>query len=334
MPEQIPAPLRGSRGRGLASTCREVAYTMNSTVPQERPEAAVYIYVLYFREDITTCYIGQTNNPDARLQQHLSRSSLKAVNLKNAWIKSRLQADTQLLMEIIEVCPTREEANDREIFWIKSFKASGLNLKNSTRGGEGIIGLEFSFDHRARLGMRMRALRMFRPELWNTPKKRGPRSHRQKAQWAEVLRGSKGKKKTQQTKRRMSEAQKKRWKEAPLDKKAANAERLAGYREGTHPALGAKHSPEAIERRRKSLAKAYHLISPEGISTRIVNMAEFARENGLDKRNLQALVTGRQKTHRGWSLDTERPQGYKPVYDTKIAVEPITDADFKEVWDV
>ena len=98
--------------------------------------------------------------------------------------------------------------------------------------------------------------------------------------------------------------------------------------------MGVKHSPETIERRRKSLAKAYHLISPEGISTRIVNMSEFARENGLDKRNLQALVAGRQKTHRGWSLDTKRPQGYKPVYDTKITVEPITDADFKDVWDV
>ena len=48
--------------------------------------------------------------------------------------------------------------------------------------------------------------------------------------------------------------------------------------------------------------KTYMLFSPEGIETKIINMAKFCRENGYDKGSMCELVRGKKKTYRGWIL--------------------------------
>ena len=45
--------------------------------------------------------------------------------------------------------------------------------------------------------------------------------------------------------------------------------------------------------------------SPEGERVEVTNIRKFAREHGLQQSNLSALNTGKQKTHKGWTLYKE-----------------------------
>jgi hypothetical protein len=47
-------------------------------------------------------------------------------------------------------------------------------------------------------------------------------------------------------------------------------------------------------------SKEYKLISPEGKIVKIKNLTKFARENNLSLGCLQHVVSGRNKSHKGW----------------------------------
>ena len=48
-------------------------------------------------------------------------------------------------------------------------------------------------------------------------------------------------------------------------------------------------------------AKDFILISPSGEIVKGKNLAKFSRENNLESRNLQSVIKGRRKSHKGWT---------------------------------
>lgn len=97
----------------------------------------IYIYTLSAssnKNDIK--YIGKTNNIQDRYKRHLQQSYLKANNLKNNWIKSVLNRNDTIHIEIIDIV-SENDWSFWESYWIFQLRSWGFNLKNSTYGGDG-----------------------------------------------------------------------------------------------------------------------------------------------------------------------------------------------------
>lgn len=54
-----------------------------------------------------------------------------------------------------------------------------------------------------------------------------------------------------------------------------------------------------------SQAKHYDLITPSGESVHVFKLRKFCRENGLCSTCMNHLVNGKQKQHKGWTLNKE-----------------------------
>ena len=79
-------------------------------------------------------YVGQTTRTvEVRFKEHRCADS----HLGNA---IREYGEKNFTLEIIEECETREQLNEREIFWIAYFNCKHPNGYNHTDGGEGLIG--------------------------------------------------------------------------------------------------------------------------------------------------------------------------------------------------
>lgn len=80
-------------------------------------------------------YVGITNNPKRRYLQHLTPSNLKIKTKKNSWIKSLLKINLKPSITIKYFC-NKEDAFDNEKAEIKRLRDIGVDLKNSTDGGD------------------------------------------------------------------------------------------------------------------------------------------------------------------------------------------------------
>lgn len=97
----------------------------------------VFIYCLKNPTTGDVRYIGQTNNLKRRLQDHLRDSSKLKTHL-GKWLRS-LGGEKPLLAVLHEVAEN-ESWSEEEIRYISCARALGVNLVNSTDGGEGISG--------------------------------------------------------------------------------------------------------------------------------------------------------------------------------------------------
>lgn len=97
----------------------------------------VFIYSLStLEEPDKIMYIGKTNNLKKRLVYHLQKYHLKAITLKNNWIKSELKQKHTIIIREID-CVLESEWKFWEIHYISLYKSFGFNLKNGTIGGDG-----------------------------------------------------------------------------------------------------------------------------------------------------------------------------------------------------
>ena len=86
-------------------------------------------------------YIGLTKRKMAiRLNAHISKAiKRKNPNRAQSWIKSRIKSGKNIqIVKIESDIKTIEEANERERYWIKHYKDTGIDLLNSTEGGDSI----------------------------------------------------------------------------------------------------------------------------------------------------------------------------------------------------
>ncbi len=83
-------------------------------------------------------------------------------------------------------------------------------------------------------------------------------------------------------------------------KKKQSKKRKEWFKNNVNPLKG----KPCLESTKKALSeknsKQYKLVSPEGKVVEIKNLTKFAKENDLNIGCLHQVVSGRNKTHRGW----------------------------------
>ncbi len=102
-----------------------------------------FIYTLAHPITKKIVYIGKTiNSLEHRLCGHISDS--KRHNRKICkWINKLSREELIPLIEELDSCSI-ENLAELEIFYIDLFKTWGFDLKNHTKGGEGLLGFRFS----------------------------------------------------------------------------------------------------------------------------------------------------------------------------------------------
>lgn len=92
-----------------------------------------YIYSLNCPLTGEVKYIGKSDNPQKRLNQHISESKSKR-SRKDKWINSLLSRNLTPILEILEQIPQNKwKSTERK--WIRNMKQSGVHLLNIAPGG-------------------------------------------------------------------------------------------------------------------------------------------------------------------------------------------------------
>jgi len=73
-------------------------------------------------------YIGITNNPNLRMQAHISETLTN--EQKSGWIQQLLAEGKEPKMKILEVCEDEDTARKQEEYWIQTYIKQGAELTN------------------------------------------------------------------------------------------------------------------------------------------------------------------------------------------------------------
>ena len=101
-----------------------------------------YIYALCEPEGLPEVrYIGVTDDPIARLNEHHQPSSMSRNNShKNCWLRSVVRRGLRARLITLLECPSKGAALTAEIDLIAYARSVGFRLTNTTGGGEGSRG--------------------------------------------------------------------------------------------------------------------------------------------------------------------------------------------------
>lgn len=215
---------------------------------------AYQVYGLKMDDDEKIRYIGITSkNIQVRINEHLkdlSRTNVKTH--KKNWIVSCMNLGKQIGYIILEDNLTQEEAFKKEIEYIKLFKSFGANLVNGTLGGDGV---------RVTNDVRMKF-----------KQRKGFRHTKETREKMSIMR--KGKKLSDETKRRMSESQKRAGNKPIItdEIRKKKSERMKGM---TSLMKGKKHSEST--KKKISLSKFGHK------SARRTRVVQLDKNNNLVK---------------------------------------------------
>lgn len=94
-----------------------------------------YIYTLSDPTTGEVRYVGKSNNPKKRLNDHIHSCHKKSTH-KNNWIKSLIRESKKPILIIIDEVPI-DNWQFWEMFWISKYKEDGHDLTNHDRGGNG-----------------------------------------------------------------------------------------------------------------------------------------------------------------------------------------------------
>jgi hypothetical protein len=94
-----------------------------------------YIYTLSDPITMEIKYVGQTNEPKRRFNDHISSSINENSDLYNTykarWIRKIISNDLMPIIKIVEECENLEQSNLREKYHIDKFTNEGCRLTNS-----------------------------------------------------------------------------------------------------------------------------------------------------------------------------------------------------------
>jgi hypothetical protein len=100
--------------------------------------SVIYIYALCCPETGATRYIGKTKNIKTRLMAHISKAKTAVTNHHCAhWIRALLAKGLQPEIVVVAEIPLGGDWQSIEAEAIKTYRAAGYDLTNSTGGGDG-----------------------------------------------------------------------------------------------------------------------------------------------------------------------------------------------------
>ncbi len=111
-------------------------------------EPISHIYVLIDPRTEQVRYVGYSNNPQKRLRDHLAE---RGVTRKKQWIRSLRREGLLPLLQVVDSALASAIAR-REIEWIALYKAQGANLVNGTEGGDGLGTYKHTKEQHAKIG--------------------------------------------------------------------------------------------------------------------------------------------------------------------------------------
>lgn len=94
-----------------------------------------YIYTLTDPITNEIRYVGKSNNPTVRLNEHVRKSKYTHTH-KNNWITSLLKLGQKPIIDVVDIVSINE-CGFWENYWINTFKAWGFKLTNIAIGGVG-----------------------------------------------------------------------------------------------------------------------------------------------------------------------------------------------------
>jgi hypothetical protein len=84
-------------------------------------------------------YVGKTTQSlRRRFLRHMATSDLKGPTHKNNWVKSLLKQGLAPILDVLEECVDVTSMNEAERFWIAYLRYVGARLTNATDGGDGL----------------------------------------------------------------------------------------------------------------------------------------------------------------------------------------------------
>lgn len=173
-------------------------YALDTLSPYAQKGKITFIYALLEPDTNDVRYIGKSDNPKRRFQNHLTD---KRKNHRTSWIKSLKNKGQEPLLIILEEVAF-EIWQIRERHWISFYREKGADLVNMTDGGEGgYLGEEAT----ARASLKKRGKK--HTDEHKRKISEGCKGHfvseGSKQRWAEL-----GKNKSEETKRKIGEASK------------------------------------------------------------------------------------------------------------------------------
>lgn len=97
-------------------------------------------------------YIGKSSSGLKRPYSHFKPGSLQKDDThKGRWLKKLTSEGVTCRILILEEVLETDDLSDRERWWISFGRSEGWPLTNLTEGGEGLSGMVFSQEHRAKI---------------------------------------------------------------------------------------------------------------------------------------------------------------------------------------
>lgn len=154
-------------------------------------------------------YVGMTTEPDRRIREHINKSHRQLYS--STWIRTLLSDEVEPVMSIIEEVPA-EEGPEREIFWIAHYKEEGHRLTNLTDGGESTLGYRHT-EKSLNLMRKNRKGKCAGEDHWLYGKKMSEESRRKMSEAKKgIVPWNKGGTFSEESRKKMSESQKKAYK--------------------------------------------------------------------------------------------------------------------------
>lgn len=169
-------------------------------------------WMIYGLEDPRTGdtrYVGATFRGNRRLNEHMSRAVTGGRTHRDCWIRSLITMGLRPTLKVLEQ-GAGEGWQDREKFWIAEHRLTG-DLVNHTDGGEGFLGYVPTPELRAKWSAMRRGV-PYAPG--RVPGMKG--KHHTPEVREKIREASTGLKRTEETRKRMSDAAKIRGMEAAL----------------------------------------------------------------------------------------------------------------------
>lgn len=94
-------------------------------------------------------YVGITNNPNKRWARH--KSDAKSNRKQAIHCAIYKYGEEKFLFKIAEQLSTWEEANQKEMEWIKFLKENYYQLYNETEGGDGVYGTKWTDERKQKM---------------------------------------------------------------------------------------------------------------------------------------------------------------------------------------